>query len=205
MTTDSRIRRGSGVASNGGGGGPVSTTTTTSTRRRYGSGLTMNPLVDDGTIATTDHDLGVVPTGFRIVLTCLTADRSYAVGSQILLNESQPDRLGLWVTDSQFGGRMRDTPWIADAATANAGGTLTAGSWSMVITPYVVEDVDVVTGVSGGGEDGEGGGLQTVAGLTRSWGGLRESSPGQLHRPQGLHLQERAEDGHGWYHYSPRP
>lgn len=97
-----------------------------------------------GAILTLAHGLGVAPKIVQVVLHCVTADRNYAVGDEILLSHGenflntsivgksiQLDSSNIYIiTDSVAG-----FEYIVDRATFG-GATLTIASWKLIVKAW---------------------------------------------------------------------
>lgn len=142
------------VTGSGGGGTPVTTTSQTIRSRKYGTTFEAAGLNRNATVSAA-HGLEAVPDGWEGYMECTSPDKSYAVGDRVQW-KPPPWRQTVRFDETTTYVYLKNTGWgiISKGSTTGDSSNIDLADWKLVIRPYVYEETEVVTDVSGDGQAG---------------------------------------------------
>jgi hypothetical protein len=107
----------------------------------FGTAYTLNPYAVSTASGAVAHGLGQIPDGYKVELTCQTAEKNYAIGQKIQYNyfdnnaantgfDIAADATNFYVST---GNTLID---LVDRNAPGAGAAITAANWSLTVTPW---------------------------------------------------------------------
>ena len=134
------------------GGSPVSVTKATHKTVQAGTTLEMNPLANNGDVTNT-HGLSRVPDYIGFFGECLTADQGWAVGDIAVVAETSRVMVGASLTNTYISVAAANNNWRIVSKNGSSVANVTPARWKLIAIPYLFVDTEVVTEVTGLGND----------------------------------------------------